>query len=575
MTGADAGERPKPARPAIPTWAAPEGARPGLERALDHLDRAIEAAGVLGIATGAAESVRDEALARLGFPADVYVLAFVGGTGVGKSSLLNALAGEPVSTASVRRPTTDQPVAWVPAEARDDLAGLLAWLGLGEVREHDGSVTVDGRGTVAILDLPDMDSVEPGHRERVEELLPRVDAVAWVTDPEKYHDAVLHDDFLRRWVPRLEHQAIVVNKADRLDGDAVERIRKDLQRDLSRELAGPAGAGASARGRTPVLVTAANPGEGSAPRLGELREWLGRSVEAKRIVRARLLTSIVAAIDDLALEAGVDPRLPATPLVEPGVRRSTVEAVTSDVLRAIDLPGLEAQAVAATRARARSKGTGPVGLVTSAIYRFSGREARVADPNGFLVRWRDRTSLAPAVESVRGALAEPIREAPPAVRPVLAASVEPGRLRGGLEAAVDRAVARHDRTVPTSAVWSVIGLLQTLATAALVLSVAWIVLWVLARPPVDTVVLPLVGQVPAPLVALAGSLVAGYVVARLLGLHAGWVGRRWARRLRANVRSAVEEQVRDHTFDAIERLEIARRALWTSARAASEDTRRR
>ena len=54
-----------------------------------------------------------------------------------------------------------------------------------------------GLANVAVLDLPDMDSVERTHRERVEELLPRVDAVAWVTDPEKYHDAVLHDDFLR------------------------------------------------------------------------------------------------------------------------------------------------------------------------------------------------------------------------------------------------------------------------------------------------------------------------------------------------------------------------------------------
>jgi hypothetical protein len=54
---------------------------------------------------------------------------------------------------------------------------------------------------VAILDLPDMDSVVGSHRERVETLLPLVDAVAWVTDLEKYHDAILHDGFLRTWIP--------------------------------------------------------------------------------------------------------------------------------------------------------------------------------------------------------------------------------------------------------------------------------------------------------------------------------------------------------------------------------------
>ena len=34
-------------------------------------------------------------------------------------------------------------------------------------------------------------------------VLPRVDAVAWITDTEKYHDAVLNDAYLRRWLPEL------------------------------------------------------------------------------------------------------------------------------------------------------------------------------------------------------------------------------------------------------------------------------------------------------------------------------------------------------------------------------------
>ena len=122
------------------------------------------------------------------------MLALVGGTGVGKSSLLNALAGSSVSDASARRPTTAHPLAWVPRSSRPDLGGLLGWLGIpdDEVRDHEE----DALGNVAILDLPDLDSVEVEHRERVEAILPRVDAVVWVTDPEKYHDAILHDDFL-------------------------------------------------------------------------------------------------------------------------------------------------------------------------------------------------------------------------------------------------------------------------------------------------------------------------------------------------------------------------------------------
>src|SRR5919109_2679758 len=81
-----------------------------LEDAIERLSLAIDAGHVLGLPTDDAEAVRANAEQRLGFPGDVYVLALVGGTGVGKSSLLNALAGRPVSAATVRRPTTDVPI---------------------------------------------------------------------------------------------------------------------------------------------------------------------------------------------------------------------------------------------------------------------------------------------------------------------------------------------------------------------------------------------------------------------------------------------------------------------------------
>src|SRR5207244_4894792 len=106
-------------------------------------------------------------------------------------------------------------------------APLLDWLGVREIRDHD----TGGFGDVAILDLPDVDSTTPEHRARVDELLPRVDAVVWVADPEKYRDAVLHDDYLRRWAPRLARQLVVVNKADRMPDD-VERVREHLASSL-------------------------------------------------------------------------------------------------------------------------------------------------------------------------------------------------------------------------------------------------------------------------------------------------------------------------------------------------------
>ena len=535
--------------------ATPEARGPDLW--LIRLAAAIDAARTLGIPTDEAEAVRVEAVERLGFPADVYVLALVGGTGVGKSSLLNALAGSPVSRASVRRPTTAEPVAWVPREARGDLEGLLGWLHVREIREHDDLM----RRGLAILDLPDMDSVAPTHRQRVEELLPRVDAVVWVTDPEKYHDAVLHDDFLREWLPRLDHQTIVLNKSDRLAPEDIQKLRRDLEQDLTNKFA------LSGRRQPPVIVASAIGGNAE---LRELRGWLATEIEAKRIVRDRLAATLATSVQRLARDAGVDPATDLEPFLRSSARRAAIENVTSAVLRAMDLPELERQAVAATRARARARGTGPTGRITSSIYRLSGRQSRAADPDGYLVRWREHGPLTPAVETLRHALTEAIRSASPSVRPALAASVEPARIRRGLEESVDRAIGRHEWTVPSSRVWPVISVLQTLTTGAIALSVLWIVLWVLARPPVATIELPVLGPVPMPLVALVASLVVGYLLARTLGLHAGWVGRRWAARLRGDVATTIERELVEQALQPVDRLEAARRSLWSAARGAIE-----
>jgi hypothetical protein len=529
-----------------------------LHRCLAALLTAIEAAGVLGIATDGARAAHADGSRRLGFPSDAYVLALVGGTGVGKSSLLNALAGTTISAASVRRPTTNEPVAWVPASERASLDPLLAWLDVGEVREH-GS---DGLRSVAILDLPDMDSITTSHRERVEALLPRVDAVAWVTDLEKYHDAVLHDGFLRTWVPRLDRQAVIVNKADRLARVDRPRIRHDLERDLGQGLS------LSGQHRVPVLMTTASP----APDLDEFRAWLADGAAAKAVVRARVAATAVDEAKALAREAGLDPARASSPFLADVARSAAIDETSKAVLRAIDLTGLEKQAVAATRARARARGTGPMGRLTSVIYRASGRDTKVADPTGHLLRWRERAPLSPAVETLRSALGASLANASPAVRPALAATMEPAPLRQGLERAVDRAIAGLERLeAPTSRWWSLLGLLQTLAAVAIAVSAAWVVLWILARPIVDFVEFPVIGSVPMPFVALLASVLVGYLLARLLGLHAGWLGRRWAERLRALVSDAVREEVTERGLAPLDRLEDARERLSASTAAVIHD----
>ena len=523
-----------------------------LDRCLAALLEAADAAQALGIDTETVRAAHADAVRRMGFPGDAYVLAFVGGTGVGKSSLLNALAGETVSPASVRRPTTSVPVAWVPAAERTALEPLLAWLGVDEVREHGAT----DLGPVAILDLPDMDSVALEHRARVEAILPRVDAVAWVTDPEKYHDAALHDDFLRAWVGRLARQVMIVNKADRLGADDGRRIRRDLEADL-----GPARS-PTGGSSVEVLLTSAAP----TPDLATLRTWLADGVAAKAVVRAQVAATAVALVNRLARDAGIDPRGPSTPFLDARARTAAIDGATDAVLRAIDLPGLERQGEAATRARARARGTGPMGRITSLLYRVSGRETSVADPDGFLVRWRDRGPLTPAVEAIRVALSAPLRAASPAVRPLLAAAVEPTELRRGLERAVDRAIGGlGPLDPPTSRWWPFIGFLQMLTTAGIALAVAWIVIGILGGPVAASVQVPIFGSVPTPFASLVAFLAIGYLLARLLGSHAGWVGRRWARRVRDRVAAAVRDEVSQHGLGPLDTLEEAKSRLWTAA----------
>ena len=510
-----------------------------LSAGLSALDDAVDAATTLGLDTSRAQRVLADARGRLGFEGSAYVLAFVGGTGVGKSSLLNALAGGNVSPASARRPTTGAPVAWVAENASEETAPLLRWLDVREVRGHASGAFDD----VAILDLPDVDSTTPEHRARVDELLPRVDAVVWVADPEKYRDAVLHDEYLRRWAPRLARQLVVLNKADRIGPDA-ERLREHLTASLRAE----------GIENVAVAVTSAK-GDGGAR---ELRDWIAGGVEAKRVVAERIATELEGASLDLATRAGVS--ADARPLLAPDQRAQVLADVTREAAAIVDLTGLERQAVAATRLAARPRGAGPFGLVTTFLYRISGRDRVVADPEGYLRRWRERGSLARAAEPVRNLVTDLLPRVPSEARGAIAGLIDSEALHARITGAIDAAVATRTADVrpPTSFVWSVIGALQYVVTAALLFAGLWIAAVYLLHAPFASVDVPVLGPIPTPLVILALLLLAGYVLARLLGAHAGMLGRRWARRLRGDLTRELETRLRDVLFARLDTIDAAR-----------------
>ncbi|HKY49941.1 MAG TPA: GTPase, partial [Candidatus Limnocylindria bacterium] len=385
-----------------------------LDGCLANLDEAIAAAATLGLDTAVAAKVRDIARTRLGFPSDAYVLALAGGTGVGKSTLLNALAGEEVSPASARRPTTADPVAWVPVERRRELSGLLAWLEVTQVREH----RADELSDLAVIDLPDFDSIAPEHRARVDALLPRVDAVAWIVDPEKYKDEVMHGGYLRTFAPRLRHQIVVLNRTDLLRPEDAARVSDDMRAQLRRE------------GIADVEVALTRARDGT-PGVAEFRRWLDSGVQAKRVIASRVVAEAQQSVRDLAARAGVYGG-DVGPLIEVGRRERALDLVARGVLALVDIPGLERQAVAATRLAARPRGAGPFGHLTSLIYRLAGRARASADPAGYLRRWQARGSLAPAVEPLRELIAATMPSVPGPVRTALGALNDPAMIEARL-----------------------------------------------------------------------------------------------------------------------------------------------
>lgn len=524
-------------------------------RCVRHLEEAIDAARALGLEIAEAVALREVARTRLGFSGDVYVLALVGGTGVGKSTLLNALASAEVSPVGPRRPTTNEPRAWIPAARRAQLVPLLEWVGVDALHEHAGERLQD----VAIVDLPDIDSLARDHRARVDALLPRVDAVAWVVDPEKYKDEVIHGAYLRTLARRIERQIVVLNRTDLLAADDVARVRDDLAAEL-RE------AGLAA---VPIALTRAVDGTSG---IEELRRWVESEVDAKRVVALRVATSVRSVVQDLARQAGIADA--ATPIASDAKRAAVLADVLRSVLAVVDVAGASAQAAAATRLAARGRGAGPMGLLTSWIYRASGRAGAAADPVSYLRRWRRRGSLAPAVEPARELVSQSLPSLPAPLRSSVAALAEPSALERRLSEAVDRAVAARTGSVvvPRSAVWSLIGAGQWAVTALLIFAALWFAaLFVIDAAPVGVVDLPALGPVPRPLLLLAAVLLAGYVLAVMLRLHAGWLGREWGRRVARDVRTEVEERVRESVFVPLDALEAWRTRLAEAVRWTARD----
>ncbi|HEY1323058.1 MAG TPA: GTPase, partial [Streptosporangiaceae bacterium] len=135
-----------------------------------------------------AEGLLARAGERLRLSAEHTIVVLAGGTGSGKSSLFNRLAGAEFSAAGAIRPVTRQPHACV--WGMTGAGSLLDWLGVQPRYRYARSSALDeGERSLAgllLLDLPDHDSVLAGRASEVDRLLKLADLMVWVLDPQKY-----------------------------------------------------------------------------------------------------------------------------------------------------------------------------------------------------------------------------------------------------------------------------------------------------------------------------------------------------------------------------------------------------
>ena len=306
--------------PAVPLIEALEGTRELLRST------------TLPLATASAPQQREDA-ARAVAQLDDYVLprvrsldapllAVVGGsTGAGKSTLVNALVGHPVTRSGAIRPTTRRPLlihhpsdagAFTTQRVLPRLArvhGTVVAAGHTPPAGESGDGTVEDTGSLvlladtnipeglAILDAPDVDSISDDNRALAAQLLSAADLWLFVTTANRYADAVPWQ-LLRNAAGRDITVAVVL---DRVQASSAKEIEDDLRRMLDEE-----GLGAA-----PIFVVTESPlnetGMLPAAAVEPVREWLerlGADAQARSEIAARTLGGAVRELADTTERTG-------------------------------------------------------------------------------------------------------------------------------------------------------------------------------------------------------------------------------------------------------------------------------
>ena len=190
--------------------------------------REDEAASAKDRARQLRDHVRGYVLPRVRALESPLLIVVLGPTGAGKSTLMNTLARATVSPTGILRPTTREAVLLATdADAATLRRGALAGIDAGRIVRAPATTASAG---LAIVDAPDLDSVERANRVIADALVEAADLGIFVTSATRYADKVPFDVVQRiaaRGLPLL----IVVNRMPADESDQLV-VLEDLRRVL-------------------------------------------------------------------------------------------------------------------------------------------------------------------------------------------------------------------------------------------------------------------------------------------------------------------------------------------------------
>jgi GTPase Era involved in 16S rRNA processing len=174
--------------------------------------------------------VRD-ALSEDGF----YLVGLIGGKDVGKSALVNALVGEPITQTTSFGPGTEVVIAYAHESVAGELKQLLerAVPGCYRIVTH----RLGRLSRQVLLDLPDIDSHWQSHVQITRTMLRHMLFPLWVQSVEKYADRQPQQLLAKVAEGNAAGNFIFcLNKADQLVGSAIEELREDFGQRIGRLL---------------------------------------------------------------------------------------------------------------------------------------------------------------------------------------------------------------------------------------------------------------------------------------------------------------------------------------------------